>query len=1151
MDDAIKVALRVRPLSSSELARGCQPCLDCIPNEPQVVMRSSDKAFSYNYVFSQDSSQANVYDVSVKSLVKQLFKGYNVTILAYGQTGSGKTYSMGTCYSGEGEMGIIPRAISDIFEIIAVTDDKDFKVSTSFMELYKEQLFDLLACNTKPRDQCIVDIREDTRGGIRIPGLIDMEVSNAEDTFNALRMGSTGRATGATAMNAQSSRSHAIFTVTIQMCKKNNGGGDTVAKFNLVDLAGSERSKKTGATGERFKEGVNINKGLLALGNVISALGDGQQKGYVSYRDSKLTRLLQDSLGGNSITLMVACVSPADYNCEETLSTLRYADRARHIRNKPIVNQDPKTAEMLRLQKENTELRLQLIGNGGTIGTCPKEHHELENENEVLKSKNRKLTEALNNAINESTSLMERALLAELARDRMNVKLKELNAQCNMTIENFDQSKELSPSASMNGNLAGLKELKSKILELQAEQQQGEEEIKKHEISEMTAKNNQSADGNRTIVINSPFTPQSMAEFDQQEETHTFQQAALNQELQELTRALAIKEQLAATLVANSSSITTLNPEHQENMKQLESQINSLQQERDMLQVQLKSVQSNTASSKIAEQRRKRLQELEAQMSDLKKKLLEQSKIIKMKEKTDEKVVVLNNEIRSMKSMKVRLIRQMKQESEQFRDWKLQREKEMNKLRDQDRKRQNIMNRMENMHTKQQNVLKRKVEEAAAINKRLKDALLLQKQCQEKRQQTLGKPERVQAWIAQELEVSASTVAAVRVRDKLIEDRAVISQQLENAVESLKTASPVEEKRVKHEIKQLKEDLQLRSAQIADINQKILDSDQENKAKTRWESIQSMVDAKYALKYLFQNAVEFKKDVAMKEYTVEELEETCKKLSAEIKLAEEKLNSLEQKHKSELLTLEKESVEKVAVLLNKLREAEKGSLHPRAVETDSDLRKKLEMLEDENKYLRSITDQIDMLKEAYNKSKRESSNSIDGPFNEDSTDPKTPPKEIKKKKTTHLFKSPLNVTFTDTEDEVFDDDDENDPDWKRTPLFKRLQSIRRKTTVSDNMSQSISVKRTSDGSTSCTCKGTCQRCPCRKTGAACSDSCSCTLNKCTNRSKENSMEMDFSADSITGESKRPRTEKLPFEIATNNANSSALPQVQGKYFPAA
>lgn len=1152
MDDAIKVALRVRPLSGSELARGCQPCIDCIPNEPQVMVRNTDKCFTYNYVFDPDVSQGTVYDTAVRKLVMQLFKGYNVTILAYGQTGSGKTFSMGTCYNGEGEMGIIPRAVSDIFDKIKETKDKEFSVTASFMELYKEQLFDLLACSSKPRDQCVVDIREDSRGGIRIPGLLEMEVVNTEDAFKALMMGSTGRATGATAMNAQSSRSHAIFTITINMCKV-GGGGDTVSKFHLVDLAGSERSKKTGATGERFKEGVTINKGLLALGNVISALGDGQQKGFVSYRDSKLTRLLQDSLGGNSMTLMVACISPADYNCEETLSTLRYADRARHIRNKPIVNQDPKTAEIQRLQKENTELRLQVLGNGGTIGTCPKEHLELEEENETLRLKNRKLTDALNNAINESTNLMERALLAELARDRMNIKLKELNAQCNLTIENFDQSREMSPSASMRGNLAGLKELQTKIVELQAEQKHGEDEIKKHELCELSSTNSSvqandaRAPADTTITL---ITPKFLAEIDQHEEKHTLHQAELNQELQQLTRTLAIKEQLAAALVSNSTEYSTMNPEYHENMKQLESQISSLQQEKDLLQQQLKSAKASNASGKIAEQRRKRLQELEAQMSDLKKKILEQSKIIKMKEKNEEKVVSLNSEIRSMKATKVRLIRQMKQESEQFREWKLAREKEMNKLRDQDRKRQNIMTRMENMHTKQQNVLKRKVEEAAAVNKRLKDALLLQKQCQEKRQQAHGKPERVQAWISQELEVSASTVAAVRVREKLVEDRALISKQLAAVEESLKTASRSEVEGLKKEASRLKEDLELRSAQISDINQKILDSDQENKAKTRWDTIQSMVDAKCALRYIFDNAVELKKDTVMKEYTIDELEETNKKLNAEMKISEEKFKLAEQKYKNDILQLEKDNVEKVAVLLHKLRQVENGCAS--IPEGESELKEQIRLLEDENKHLRAISDEFDRWKESLAHGielRKESSEKSDESEEDVFKSPVVKPKKKVQKKTEFVDSPQMNVTFTD--DEV-GDDDENDPDWVRTPLFKRLQSIKRRTTFNSTSSQ-VPVKRTSDGKTTCSCKGNCQRCGCRKSSTSCTSNCKCDELKCSNRNKENSMEFDDSSETVSGDAKRPRNESSPSPLAntTNSDLSKKLFSSQAKYFPTA
>lgn len=171
------------------------------------------------------------------------------------------------------------------------------------------------------------------------------------------------RTVGATAMNDESSRSHAIFIVNLTINQSN--GLSVSSKFTLVDLAGSERSKKTKATGLRFREGVKINKGLLALGNVISALGGGQGtvavKGHISYRDSKLTRLLQDSLGGNSVTLMIACVSPADYNVEETLSTLRYADNAKKIKNKPVKNQNSKDAEIASLKDKIQQLQLHLL----------------------------------------------------------------------------------------------------------------------------------------------------------------------------------------------------------------------------------------------------------------------------------------------------------------------------------------------------------------------------------------------------------------------------------------------------------------------------------------------------------------------------------------------------------------------------------------------------------------------------------------------------------------------------------------------------------------------------------------------------------------------------------------------------------------------
>ncbi|KAL6425654.1 hypothetical protein ACFW04_009636 [Cataglyphis niger] len=439
-DDTVCVALRIRPLVESEIEKGCQMCLDVVPGEPQIHICNTDKAFTYNYVFPPDVAQEDFYNIAVKRLIDNTFQGYNVTILAYGQTGSGKTYSMGTNYVGTGEKGIIPRVTHDIFERIKSKEDWSFKVAVSFMELYQEQVYDLLS--DKQRSQSIVDIREDGKN-IKIVGITEKEVINAEETLKCLTQGAMGRVTGATAMNAHSSRSHAIFTICIHQQKKNDPNTATVSKFHLVDLAGSERSKKTQATGERFKEGVNINKGLLALGNVISQLGDGAPGTYIGYRDSKLTRLLQDSLGGNSMTLMIACVSPADYNLDETLSTLRYADRARKIKNKPIVNQDSKVAEINRLNKIIQELRLALINQELGI-TCPKEHEELEEKYSILQQKFRDMTEKLNLNLVEIVVMHERAEMAEQAREKIRSSMATLLDEFNQILQDLNDCPEIS-----------------------------------------------------------------------------------------------------------------------------------------------------------------------------------------------------------------------------------------------------------------------------------------------------------------------------------------------------------------------------------------------------------------------------------------------------------------------------------------------------------------------------------------------------------------------------------------------------------------------------------------------------------------------------------------------------------------------------------
>lgn len=501
---------------------------------------------------------------------------------------------------------------------------------------------------------------------------------------------------------------------------------EKTAKFHLVDLAGSERPKKTGAVGTTFKEGVNINKGLLVLGNVISALADEkQQHGYISYRDSNLTRLLKDSLGGNSITLMIACVSPADYNLEESISTLRYADRARRIQNKPIINQDPKAAEINLLKKTIQELRLQIVGQGGPA-ISSNEITSLKEENVQLHTKIHDLTVQLSTTLQDNTGLLEKLIILQNANETLHKKIQELKNEYDLTLDNINLSFNQNDQEAMKKNLAKLQTIQEEFVVLNSEQKKTEDEILNHERSLSKQEGQFKGEGDMS----------------KDQENYTQQQMALNIELQELTKKLTMKEHLARQISINTQYLVDY-----EGLKENESKILQLQKEKDELIQQLKNFQG----SKIAEQRRKRVQELENQIHDLNKKVQGQARLIKLKEKDVMRINQLNNEILQMKQARVKLIRKMREESDQFRNWKIQREREMAKLKQQDQKKQNQIVRMEAMHNKQQNVLKRKVEEAVALNKRLKEALALRKAAQDVKNS--GKNEKIGYWVREVMKI--------------------------------------------------------------------------------------------------------------------------------------------------------------------------------------------------------------------------------------------------------------------------------------------------------------------------------------------------------------------------------------------------------------
>ncbi|XP_052583475.1 kinesin-like protein KIF27 isoform X4 [Peromyscus californicus insignis] len=372
----VKVAVRIRPLLCKEVLHNHQVCVRDIPNTQQIII-GRDRVFTFDFVFGKNSTQDEVYNICIKPLVLSLIEGYNATVFAYGQTGSGKTYTIGGGHVAsvvEGQKGIIPRAIQEIFQSISENPSIDFKIKVSYIEVYKEDLRDLLELETSMKD---LHIREDDKGNTVIVGAKECQVESVDEVMSLLEVGNAARHTSTTQMNEHSSRSHAIFTISICQVEKNTEAAEDgewyshrhiVSKFHFVDLAGSERVTKTGNTGERFKESIQINSGLLALGNVISALGDPRRKSsHIPYRDAKITRLLKDSLGGSAKTVMITCVSPSSSDFDESLNSLKYANRARNIRNKPTLNFSPESDRMDEMEFEIKLLREALQSHQASI----------------------------------------------------------------------------------------------------------------------------------------------------------------------------------------------------------------------------------------------------------------------------------------------------------------------------------------------------------------------------------------------------------------------------------------------------------------------------------------------------------------------------------------------------------------------------------------------------------------------------------------------------------------------------------------------------------------------------------------------------------------------------------------------------------------
>ncbi|MDR3582339.1 MAG: hypothetical protein P4L67_03645 [Candidatus Pacebacteria bacterium] len=323
-----------------------------------------DSVYNCEYpfpIFTRPSSkQEDVYVNTAFPIVKNVLDGYNGTIFAYGQTGTGKTFTMEGLDSPPEMYGVMPRAFDTIFSNIQCdnSEKRQYLVRASYMELYKEDVRDLLSMNPKAK----LTLHENPETGVFVKDLTTTVVTSVQELREIQFIGRKNRTTAETAMNERSSRSHALFLITIETSEPGVDGKPhiRVGKLNMVDLAGSERQGKTNATGERLEEAMKINLSLSTLCHVISSLVDQKAGSFVPYRDSKLTRLLQDSLGGNTKTVMISNLGPADYNYDESLNTLRYASRAKFITNKPRINEDPKDAMIREFQEEISKLKAEL-----------------------------------------------------------------------------------------------------------------------------------------------------------------------------------------------------------------------------------------------------------------------------------------------------------------------------------------------------------------------------------------------------------------------------------------------------------------------------------------------------------------------------------------------------------------------------------------------------------------------------------------------------------------------------------------------------------------------------------------------------------------------------------------------------------------------
>ncbi|XP_049738782.1 kinesin-like protein KIF21A isoform X9 [Elephas maximus indicus] len=818
-ESSVRVAVRIRPQLAKEKIEGCHICTSVTPGEPQVFL-GKDKAFTFDYVFDIDSQQEQIYFQCIEKLIEGCFEGYNATVFAYGQTGAGKTYTMGTGFDVniiEEEQGIISRAVKHLFKGIeekkhtAVNNGlppPDFKVNAQFLELYNEEVLDLFdtardidAKNKKSN----IKIHEDSTGGIYTVGVTTRTVNTESEMMQCLKLGALSRTTASTQMNVQSSRSHAIFTIHLcqtRMCPQIDTENVTdnkmlsetsqmnefetlTAKFHFVDLAGSERLKRTGATGERAKEGISINCGLLALGNVISALGDKSKRAtHVPYRDSKLTRLLQDSLGGNSQTIMIACVSPSDRDFMETLNTLKYANRARNIKNKVMVNQDRASQQITALRSEITRLQMELmeyktgkriIDEEGveSINDMFHENAMLQTENNNLRVRikamqetvdalraritqlvsdqanqvlaragegNEEISNMIHNYIKEIEDLRAKLLESEAVNENLRRNLTRATARSPY----FSGSSAFSPLLSSDRETIEIIDLAKKDLEklkrkekkkkksvtgkednIDTDQEKKEEKgVSERENTELEVEESQEVSDHEDEEEEEEEEEDDIegGESSDESDSESDEKANYQADLANITCEIAIKQKLIDELENSQKRLQTLKKQYEEKLMMLQHKIRDTQLERDQVLQNLGSVESYSEekAKKIKSEYEKKLQAMNKELQRLQTAQKEHARLLKNQSQYEKQLKKLQQDVMEMKKTKVRLMKQMKEEQEKARLTESRRNREIAQLKKDQRKREHQLRLLEAQKRNQEVVLRRKTEEVTALRRQVR-----------------------------------------------------------------------------------------------------------------------------------------------------------------------------------------------------------------------------------------------------------------------------------------------------------------------------------------------------------------------------------------------------------------------------------------------